>query len=93
MLDFPKTLHQLHLFEEDGVLYAADLNKARVIEVSAVMADILKLAETQTNDEIFQMLKASYVEDDIFEAFERFEELEKEGCYSIAVKTSQKPAC
>ena len=79
MFDFPKTLHQLHLFEEDGVLYAADINKARVVEISAVMADILKLAETQTNEEIVQTLKTSYTEDDIFEAFERFEEFEKEG--------------
>ena len=79
MFDFPKTLHQLHLFEEDGVLYAADIEKARVVELSAVMVDILKLAETQTNEEIVQTLKTSYIEDDILEAFERFEELEKEG--------------
>ena len=79
MFDFPKTLHQLHLFEADGVLYVADLDKARVVEVSAVMADILELAETQTNEEILQTLKPSYIEDDILDAFERFEELEKEG--------------
>ena len=79
MFDFPKTLHQLHLFEEDGVLYATDIEKARVIELSTVMADILELAETQTNEEIVQTLKTSYIEDDILEAFERFEELEKEG--------------
>ena len=79
MFDFPKTLHQLHLFEEDGVPYAADLEKARIVEISVVMADILKLAETQTNEGIVQTLKTSYIEDDIFEAFERFEELEKEG--------------
>ena len=79
MFDFPKTLHQLHLFETDGVLYAADIEKARVVEVSTVMADILELAETQTNEEILQTLKPSYIEDDILEAFERFEELDKEG--------------
>ena len=79
MFDSPKTLHQLHLFEEDGVLYAADIEKARVVELSTVMVDILKLAETQTNEEIVQTLKTSYIEDDILEAFERFEELEKEG--------------
>ena len=79
MFDFPKTLHQLHLFEADGVLYAADIEKVRVVELSAVMADILELAETQTNEEIVQMLKTSYIEDDILEAFERFKELEKEG--------------
>ena len=79
MFDFPKTLHQLHLFEEDGVLYAADIEKTRAIELSAVMADILKLAETQTNEEIVQTLKTSYIEDDILEGFERFEELNKEG--------------
>ncbi len=79
MFNFPKTLHQLHFFEEDGVLYAADLDKARVTEISAVMLNILKLAEIQTNDGIVQTLQTSYTEDDIFEAFERFEELEKEG--------------
>ncbi len=61
------------------MLYAADTEKARVVELSPVMADILKLAETQTNDKIVQVLKTSYAEDDILEAFERFEALEKEG--------------
>ena len=72
-------LHPLYLFEEEGVFYAADLEKARVVELSTVMADILKLAETQTNKAIVQTLSASYEEDDISEAFERFSELEKEG--------------
>ena len=79
LLDFPKMLHPLYLFEEGGVSYAADLEKARVVELSAVMADILKLAETQTNDVIVETLRAAYGEDDISEAFERFAELEKEG--------------
>ena len=72
-------LHQLYLFEEEGVFYAADLEKARLVELSAVMADILKLVETQTNEAIVQTLRASYAADDISEAFERFTELEKEG--------------
>ena len=79
MLGLPKMLHQLHLFEEDGISYAADLEKARVVELSAVMVDILKLAETQTDDTIVETLGASYPEDEISEAFERFSELEKEG--------------
>ena len=79
MFNFPKKLHQLRLFEEDGVLYAADIEKARVVELSVVMADVLKLAETQTSEEIVQVLKTSYTEGDISESFERFEELEKEG--------------
>ena len=79
MLGFPKMLHPLHLFEEGGVTYAADIEKARVVELSAVMVDILKLAETQTDTAIVQTLRASYGEDDIAEAFERFAELEKEG--------------
>ena len=61
------------------MLYAADIEKGRVVELSPAMADILKLAETQKSDEILQMLKTSYTEDDILEAFERLEELEKEG--------------
>ena len=41
--------------------------------------DILKLAETQTDEAILQTLSVSYEADDISEAFERFAELEKEG--------------
>ena len=79
MLGFPKILHQLHLFEEEGVAYAADLEKARVVELSAVMVDVLKLAETQTDAAILEKLDASYQADEISEAFERFSELEREG--------------
>ncbi len=79
MFDFPRVLHRLHLFEEDGVLYAADIEKARVIEISVVMVDILKLAEKQTSEEIVQTLNTSYPEDEILEAFERFAEFEREG--------------
>ena len=79
MFDFPRTLHQLYFFQKDAVFYAADLDKASTVEFSAVMVDILKLAETQTSETIVQTLKDSYPEADIFEAFERFEELEKEG--------------
>ncbi|MYA54880.1 glycosyltransferase family 4 protein [Candidatus Poribacteria bacterium] len=79
MLDFPKMLHALYFFEEAGASYAADLEKARVVELSAAMADILKLAETQTHTEIVRTLRASYAEEAILEAFERLTELEKEG--------------
>ena len=79
MIGFPKILHQLHLFEEEGISYAADLDKARVVELSTAMMDILKLAETQTDDAIVETLSASYEEDDLSEAFERFAELEREG--------------
>ena len=79
MIGFPKILHQLHLFEEEGVPYAADLDKARVVELSTVMMDILKLAETQTDEAIVETLSTSYEEDDISEAFQRFAELEREG--------------
>jgi len=79
LLDFPKMLHTLYFFEEAGASYAADLEKARVVELSAAMADILKLAETQTHPSIVRTLRASYAESDILEAFERLAELEKEG--------------
>ena len=79
MLGFPKILHQLHLFEEEGVPYAADLEKARVVELSAVMVDVLKLAEMQTDAAILAKLDASYQADEIAEAFERFSKLEREG--------------
>jgi len=79
LFNFPKTLHQLYLFEAEGIFYAADLEKARVVELSAVMVDILKLAETHTNDGIVQTLKTTYRSDEIFEAFERFAEVEAAG--------------
>ena len=79
MIGFPKVLHQIHFFEEEGVPYAADLDKARVVELSAVMLDILKLAETLTDDAIVETLSTSYKKDDISQAFERFAELEREG--------------
>ncbi len=69
MLDFPKPLHQLHIFEKDGGLYAADLDKARIVEISPVIAEILKLAETQTTEAIIQSLKNAYSDEDIEEAF------------------------
>lgn len=70
MLDFPKPLHQLHIFEKDDGLYAADLDKAHIVEVSAVIVDILKRAETQTVEEITEILKTAYSDSDIEEAFE-----------------------
>ena len=75
MFKFPKTLHPLYLFEEETAFYAADLDKATVVELSAVVVNILKLAETHTNSEIVKALKTSHVENDIFQAFERFAEL------------------
>lgn len=79
MFNFPKTLHHLYLFEEDTAVYAADIEKATLVELSVVMVDILKLAGTQTSEEIVQILKNSYEKEDIFEAFEKFAELEKAG--------------
>ena len=79
MFNFPRTLHQLYLFEEDAAFYAADLEKGNIVELSGVMFDILKLAEARTSQEIVETLKTAYVEDEIYEAFETFAELEKEG--------------
>ena len=69
MLNFPKSLHQLHIFEEEGKLYAADLDKAQLVEISAVIADILKLAETRTTEEITDALKTIYDDTEIAQAF------------------------
>lgn len=76
---FPKTLHPLHIFKEGEVFYAADLEKARVVELSVVMAEMLKFAETQNDQEIQRTLENFYTDDDILEAFERFAILERQG--------------
>ena len=79
MLDFPKSLHQLHIFEKDGGLYAADLSKAQHVEISPLIADILKLAERQTAEEITQALITEYSDAEIEEAFETLAEYVKQG--------------
>ena len=79
MLDFPKTLHELHLFEEDGAFYAADLDNARVVELSVVMANILKFAETHTAEAITRSLKAEHTEDEIDQAFEALTKYSQQG--------------
>ncbi|MDE0688562.1 MAG: glycosyltransferase family 4 protein [Candidatus Poribacteria bacterium] len=79
MLDFPKPLHQLHIFEKDDGLYAADLDKARLVEISTVIVDILKLSETRTTDAITATLKTAYSDEDIEEAFETLTGYAKQG--------------
>ena len=79
LIGLPKTLHQLHLFEKGGVPYVADLDKARAVELSAAMVDILKLAEIQTDAAVVETLETSYTADEISEAFERCAELQKQG--------------
>ena len=79
MLDFPKPLHQLHIFEKDGRLYAADLDKAQHVEISPLIADILKLAEQQTAEEITQVLITDYSDAEIEEAFETLTEYAGQG--------------
>ena len=76
---FPKTLHPLRIFEADNALYAADLKKARVVELSIAMAEMLKYAETRNDAEIRQTLEAFYTDAEMLEAFERFAMLEQEG--------------
>lgn len=79
MLNFPKSLHQLHIFEEEGKLYAADLDKAQLVEISAVVAHILKLAETQTTEEITDILNTICDEAEIAQAFETLTEYDRQG--------------
>ena len=79
MLQFPNALHQLHFFESNGLLYAADLEKARVVEIDALMHSILKLAPTQTMASILHTLGTVYAEDAILAAFETLTEYATEG--------------
>lgn len=79
MLNLPKSLHQLHIFEKDDGLYAADLDKARIVEISSVIAEILKLVETQTTEEITQGLTGTYSKDEIQGAFETLTQYATQG--------------
>lgn len=79
MLQFPNALHQLHFFEANGLLYAADMEKARVVEIDALMHSILTLAPTQTMASILHTLGTVYAEDAILAAFETLAEYATEG--------------
>ncbi len=83
MLKFPRPLHQLHIFEQDGGLYAADLDKARLVEISSAIADILKFAETKTTEEFTQSLKEAYSDNEIEEAFATLTEYAGQGLLFI----------
>lgn len=89
MLNLPKSLHQLHIFEKDDGLYAADLDKARIVEISAVIAGILQLSETRTTAEITEALKVDYGDADIKEAFEALAEYTQQG---LLFTRGEKPA-
>ena len=86
---FPKALHPLHIFEEDEVLYAADLEKARIVELSVVMAEMLKFAETQDDQEI-SGLGNSYTDEISLRRLRGSRHFSGRGCSSIAARPQDK---
>ena len=79
MLDFPKSLHQLHIFKKDGKFFVADVDKQYLVEISAVIVDLVNLAEKQSTEEITQALKTKYTDDEIDQAFEKMSECAQQG--------------
>ena len=67
MIRFPKTLQQIHIFKEKGVMYVANLQTGDVLQINILIADILELCDTCDNISIVEKLKGKYSERDILE--------------------------
>lgn len=67
MIQLPRNLQQIHIFEEDNVWYVANLQMGEVIKINPLTADILTLCRTNDNAEIQNKLADKYTEGEILE--------------------------
>lgn len=70
MIKLPRNLQQIHIFQEDGVWYVANLQMGEVIQIDPIIADILTLCPTNDNAGVIKNLKDKHTENDICEALE-----------------------
>ena len=68
MIKLPRNLQQIHIFQENGAWYAANLQIGEVIQIDALIADILALCRTNDNTGILKRLGDKYTEGEILEA-------------------------
>lgn len=67
MIQLPRNLQQVHIFEEDGISYVANLQSGEVIQIDPLTADILTLCETNDNTGVLKILSDRYPEGEILE--------------------------
>ena len=67
MIKLPRSLQQIHIFEEDNVWYVANLQMGEVIQIDTLTADILVLCRTNDNAGVLKKLADKYTEGEILE--------------------------
>ena len=70
MIKLPRNLQQIHIFQENGAWYAANLQIGEVIQIDALIADILALCRTNDNTGILKRLGDKYTEGEILKGLE-----------------------
>jgi len=68
MIQLPKKLHHLEIFEQDGQHYVADLDRERILPITEVQAEVLKHTEHLTIPQLITALQQRYEIPEIFGA-------------------------
>jgi glycosyltransferase involved in cell wall biosynthesis len=79
MLQFPQKLRPNHSFEQNGQRYVVDLEEGVVVEVDAVLWEILKVVESKTTDELLAHLQPLSTDSQVREALKRLDQLSRIG--------------
>ena len=79
MLQLPKTLHNIHKFQQGDRMYVTDVVQCSVLEIDAITWDILEQCASSTSDEIIDRLSDKYSEQEVIEALESLAEVEQSG--------------
>lgn len=67
MIQLPRSLQQIHIFEEDSTWYVANFQMGEVIQIDTLTVDILALCETNDNAGVLKKLAVKYTEGEILE--------------------------
>ena len=79
MIQFPRNLHNLHFFRQNGKQFVADLNAGVVIPVNDIVCDILNACSVSETDAIIEAIADKYGRSEIFEALAFLSKLSKMG--------------
>ena len=77
MIQFPRNLHNLHSFRQNGKQFVADLDAGVVIPVNDIVCDILNACSVSETDAIIEAIADKYSRSEIFEALAFLSKLSK----------------
>lgn len=95
MIKLPRNLQQIHIFQENGAWYVANLQMGEVIQIDALIADILALCGTNDNTRVLKKLEDKYTEGEILKGLEILGSdveallFEPEECPTLPTKTTK----